>query len=172
MLYIFRILGAPFLKLGFTQHDQRRRVATGFWGNVRPAERCNQLGYEHLQLLALFEGSLSDEAAIKLAFPPTTGEFWPSVMLGPLMALMKFMNNELPLPPKPSSPPVVGREIEKLPCCGGRTYHCFNCNIVFNRWRHLTQHRESCLDQKVACTKCSKKVLKRNLKRHHQNCKR
>ena len=76
MLYIFDVVGTPYIKLGYTSQCPWLRVREGFWKLVHPVECCGCLGYEDLELLVLTPGSLLDEHAIKLIVPPRQGEFW------------------------------------------------------------------------------------------------
>ena len=172
MLYVFRVTGAGFLKLGFTHGSPWRRVATGFWSNVHPRACCGKLGWADLELLAMFDGSEAVEAEIKAAVPPTCGEFWPERLLQLLLNLAGSLCPSLPLPGRPALPPEVDRAVERLPCCGGTVFSCSTCSLTFKRAHHLVQHLESCMSLKVACAACSKQVLKRNLKRHMSRCKR
>jgi hypothetical protein len=172
MLYLFKVHGLPFIKMGFTRSCPWRRIATGFWSNLHPSECCGRLGWKDLELIAVFPGTLQDEAAIKKALPPTCGEFWPEEMAPPLKALLGFLAGELPLPPRPAIPPEVQRCEEKLPCCSGQTFRCFKCDKTFNRWHHLKQHLQSHANTKDGCGHCGLKVLKRNLKRHETACKK
>ena len=75
MIYIFRVVGAGFVKLGFTHGSPWTRVATGFWSNIHPKACCHKLGWDNLELLAVFDGSIEAELAIKQAIPPHFGEF-------------------------------------------------------------------------------------------------
>jgi len=168
MLYVFNIIDTPFLKMGFSSGCPWRRVARGFWNNVHPSECCGKLGWHNLELLAVFKGSLADEAAVKRALPPVTGEFWAEEMAKPLLTLLGFLGESLPLPPRPLQPPTVGREEERLPCCGGRLFHCWRCEKTFGRWHHLQQHLQSHGNVKVACQKCGIKVIKGNLRRRER----
>jgi hypothetical protein len=74
MLYVFKVIGAPYIKVGYTSCCPWRRIASGFWSNVHPSECCGKLGWKDLELLAVFPGSLKDEAALKSAIPPATGD--------------------------------------------------------------------------------------------------
>ena len=185
MLYIFGIEGTDCVKAGFTSHCPWGRVRDGFWRLVHPAECCGKLGWEDLHLLALSPGTMEDEALIKVCMPPVTGEFWRRKDLD--MLLIAFMvraigvhdcdrdNWQLPLPAKPETP-LLGRGVEKRPCCGGNTVVCYACQKCFTLWVHLSTHmRGSCPARgetglgsaKVDCTVCAMPVIKRNLKRHH-----
>jgi DNA-directed RNA polymerase subunit RPC12/RpoP len=171
MLYVFQISNTGFVKMGYTRGNPWRRAATGFWSNIHPTECCHNLGWENLQLLALYDGSEIIEAAIKEALPPTRGEFWSHELLPALLRVLGFLCSSLPLPSKPSQPPPVDRHLEKLPCCGAPTYTCSDCGRAFNRHHHLVQHREGHMNVNIACTACGRTVLKRNLKRHQARCK-
>ena len=171
MLYLFKVRDAPFIKMGFTRSCPWRRIATGFWSNLHPTDCCDKLGWEDLELVAVFPGSLEDEKSIKKTFPPTVGEFWPEQMVNVLKSTLGFLGGELPLPPRPLAPPEVERCEEKLPCCSGQTIRCFKCDKTFHRWHHLKQHLQSHADVKDSCGGCGLKVLKRNLKRHTGTCK-
>ena len=166
MLYIFRVVGTDYVKLGFTRGDPWKRAATGFWSNVHPPACCGRLAWEDLELVALFSGSLPDEAAVQRVLPPAVGEFWLEEELDALLRAVGALCEELPAPPKPDVPPEVARRTEKLPCCGAPRYICGVCSASFQREHHVWQHRESCEDRRVSCSACHKKVLKRNLKRH------
>ena len=122
MLYIFRVLGSVYVKLGITSGSPWKRAATGFWPNVRPDACCGCLGWENLELVALFSGGLADEAALKRALPPAVGEFWTEQEVDALLRAAWALCDELPTPPKPDEPPEVARRTEKLPCCGGYKY--------------------------------------------------
>jgi hypothetical protein len=171
MLYVFQISSTGFVKMGYTRGDPWRRAATGFWSNVHPTECCHQLGWEGLQLLALFNGCLTIEAAIKDLVPPTRGEFWPHAQLPELLRTLGSLCGSLPLPPKPPQPPTVDRDVEKLPCCGAVAHTCSECGHTFNRLHLLDQHRRDVhMKIKVTCSSCGTKVIKRNLKRHQDRC--
>ena len=172
MLYLFKVVDAPYVKMGFTSSCVWQRIATGLWSNVRPAECCGKLGWSDLDLLVLFPGDKQDEAAIKKAIPPTMGEFWPEEMAEDLVEKLGTLGEMLPLPPRPSCAPSVDRVVEQLPCCSGQVFQCFQCDKTFRRWRHLQQHRQSHANVKDSCGRCGLKVLKRNLKRHDVACKK
>jgi hypothetical protein len=172
MIYIFRVVDTGFVKLGFTQGNPWTRVATGFWSNIHPKACCHKLGWDNLELLALFDGSKAVEAEIRAAVPPTRGEFWPEHLLQLLLNLSGLLCPSLPLPERPAQPPEVDRAAERLACCGGPIFCCSTCSLTFKRAHHLRQHLESCMSVKVACTACSKQMLKRNLNRHMGICKR
>ena len=123
MLYVFQIGASSYVKMGFATRDPWSRACDGFWRQIHPSECCNSLGWEHLELLLLAPGSMSDEASIKLLIPPVRGEFWPREQLEALTAAIKDCNADsvmwqLPLPDKPIAP-LVGRGVEKRVCCGG-----------------------------------------------------
>ena len=166
MLSIFRIRGAPVVKMGFTGHCPWRRVANGLWSNIHPPQCCNRLSWHDLELIALFKGGKSDEAAIQRALPPSHGEFWEQAMLPPLLGVMGFLLEPLPLPPKPEVPPELERDAEKLPCCGAASFPCWQCDKTFRRWHHLVQHKQVHREVKPTCSRCGRPVLKQNLKRH------
>lgn len=169
MLYVFQISSTGFVKMGHTLDDPWRRAATGFWSNIHPTELCHKLGWENLQLLALYDGSEAIEQAIKDAIPPTRGEFWPLGLLPALQRELGSRCSSLPLPPKPSQPPTVDRDVEKLSCCSGIIYTCSDCGHTFKRSHHLDQHHRAVhMKIKVPCTVCGMKVIKRNLKRHQE----
>ena len=171
MLYIFKVVDAPFIKMGFTGSCPWQRIATGFWSNIHPLQCCSKLGWQDLELVALYAGGLDVEAAVKASIPPVSGEFWAEDMLKPLMTLLGFLGGKGIAPPRPERPPPVDRPVEKLPCCGGRAFNCWRCDMTFQRAHHLRQHLESHGGSKVACSRCSLRVLKRNLKRHESNCR-
>ena len=176
VLYIFGIRGTSWLKVGYTTHCPWSRARDGYWKNIYPPELCGKLGWSDLELLALALGALEDEAAVKLALPPHTGEFWPSHQLEPLRQVILGVNGGqpfLPLPPRPPSP-APGRGEEKLACCGGTAHVCTVCSRRFMRSIKLWQHHEDvhrCVRVKCAC---GERVIPRNLKRHQQSrgCKR
>jgi hypothetical protein len=170
MIYIFRVVGAGFVKLGFTHGSPWTRVATGFWSNIHPKACCNKLGWDNLELLAVFDGSIEAELAIKQAIPPHFGEFWPECQLEALLNSVASLCSPLPLPVKPDQPPEVERATEKLPCCGGPEFFCDSCNASFHRAHHLRQHLQSCRGWKVSCYGCGRQFLQRNLKRHMSSC--
>ena len=62
MLYVFKVLDTPFVKMGFTDSCPYRRIAVGFWSNLHPAECCGKLGWSNLHLLALFKGTKEEVA--------------------------------------------------------------------------------------------------------------
>ena len=168
MLYVFKITGTPFVKMGFTDlGDPWLRVATGFWSNVHPPECCHQLGWDNCNLVALFAGTKAKESEIKDALPPTRGEFWHDDVSQQLLALMADLA-PLPLPAKPASPPAVVRGIEKLLCCGGIAHACWQCNKVFGRRHHLDQHLEEVHSNagRTTCKRCGKSIVKRHLNKH------
>ena len=175
MIYIFKVVGTEFVKLGFTQGNPWKRAATGFWSNVHPVECCGRLGWDNLELVALFEGTKWCETWIKESsfVKPYVGEFWLEDQLTALLRLCGGLcsSGPLPLPEKPSHPPEVERATEKLPCCGGPEFFCNSCSAGFKRAHHLRQHMQSCKGKKVACSGCSRKVIHRNLKRHQSACK-
>ena len=171
MLYLFKVRDLPFIKMGFTRGCPYRRIATGFWSNLHPSDCCGKLGWDDLELIAVFPGSLEDESALKKTFPPTVGEFWPEEMVNALKGALAHLGDELPMPPRPPVPPDVDRCEEKLACCTGQTIQCFKCDKTFNRWHRLKQHLQSHADVKDSCGGCGLKVLKRNLKRHTGTCK-
>jgi hypothetical protein len=170
MLYVFKVVDTPYVKMGFSNGCPYRRIALGLWSNVHPKECCGRLGWSDLQLLALFNGTVQQEAMVKMFLPPDVGEFWADEMLAPLLLVLGFMAEALPLPPRPLLPPEVHRNVEKLPCCSGEVLRCFICDKTFSRWHHLQQHRQSHAGIKEACNRCGRKVLKRNMKRHEQSC--
>ena len=172
MLYISRIKDQPYVKFGYTASSPWRRAATGFWSNVHPVALCNKLSYADLELVGLYGGSLAEETAVKASLPPLAGEFWSLEMLGPLTTLLDFMQPRLLLPERPETQPLVDRPVEKLPCCSGRSWTCFTCEMVFRRYHHLKQHLTTHSGAgKARCKKCSLEVVKRNLKRHESTCK-
>ena len=166
-LYVFKITGTPFVKMGFTRSDPWRRVANGFWSNVRPPECCDQLGWNNCDLVALFTGAVANEREISRALPPTRGEFWHDDVSQQLLALMADLP-QLPLPAKPASPPAVNRPIEKLQRCGGIAHACSHCDQVFGRWHQLQQHLNDVHSDtgRTNCRLCGKSIVKRNLSRH------
>ena len=174
VLYIFGIRDVPFVKMGFTNHCPWSRARDGFWKNLHPPECCGKLGWNDLELLSLAPGTLEDEAAVKLALPPHSGEFWPREQLERLRETIRAHAGEfLPLPPQPATL-APGRGEEKLVCCGGSLRACTVCGRSFSRsiklWQHIEDvHRAT----RVQCP-CGKKVIPRNLKQHQktEKCKR
>jgi len=65
MLYLFKVRDAPYIKMGFTNACPWRRIATGFWSNLHPTDCCGKLGWEDLELVAVFPGTEEDEKALK-----------------------------------------------------------------------------------------------------------
>ena len=171
MLYIFRVVGTGFVKCGFTHGSPWTRVATGFWSNIHPKACCHKLGWDDLELLAVFDGSREAEVAIKQAIPPHFGEFWPECQLESLLETASLLGPSLALPEKPNQCPEVERVTEKLPCCGGPEFFCESCDVSFKRAHHLRQHYESCREWKSECIRCGRRCLQRNLKRHLPRCK-
>ena len=173
MIYIFKVIGTEFVKLGFTHGIPWTRVATGFWSNIHPKACCHKLGWDNLELVGCFDGGAEIETAVKQALPPHTGEFWPAKQITQLLGLCyKLCDRKLlPDPAKPEKPPEVERATEKLSCCGGPEFFCDSCSLRFQRSHHLRQHLQSCQGKKVVCLSCRKKVLHRNLKRHQTACK-
>ena len=184
VLYIFQVVGAPWVKMGFTAGCPWGRIRDGFWKQVHPKACCGKLGWDDLQLMAMVPGSLEDEAAIKEAVPPEVGEFWRRSELDSLLLAMKVHacangcgndDWELPLPPRPAVPP-PGRGEEKLECCGGSLLPCYGCGQHFKLWIRLQTHkRESCpasAEAQPACRFCGTRVIQRHLKRHQEQSKR
>jgi hypothetical protein len=143
MLYVFKVLDTPFVKMGFTSTCPYRRIAAGFWSNVHPRCCCGKLGWSDLQLLALYRGTKKQEKAVHMAVPPTMGEFWLDEELEQLLSTLGGLAEALPLPERPAGPPQVDRHEEKLQCCGGRRFACFFCQKTFRRYHHLQQHVRS-----------------------------
>ena len=171
-LYIFRVEGTGFVKLGYTATCPWRRISNGFWSNIHPPACCNRLDWQHLDLVAFYAGGLEIEAAVKTAISPVAGEFYSEELLGPITTLLEFLVARLPLPQRPEVQPLVDRPVEKLPCCTGRTWQCWTCEKVFSRFHHLQQHlRMHSGGDKATCSRCKIEVVKRNLKRHQGSCK-
>ena len=170
MLYVFRVRGAPYVKMGFTASCPWRRIAQGFWSNLHPTECCGKLAWEDLELLALFAGDEAQEAALKQKLPPVRGEFWHESLEQALLAAMRALLPELPLPPRPETAPEVEHREERLPCCGAPQFKCCQCGRAFDRGHYLRQHLESHRQKKVSC-RCGALVIKRNLVRHQKTCK-
>ena len=184
MLDLLSIEGTDFVKAGYTARCPWQRVCDGFWRLVHPPDVCGKLGYENLRLLCLSPGTLEDEERLHAAIPPVAGEFWHRGRAEMIKLFFKVNsigehacdndNWELPLPDKPSVPP-IGRGVEKRSCCGGADLLCYGCGARFGLWIHLSTHRqESCpalygRGAKETCERCHTKVIKRNLKRHHQS---
>ena len=186
MLYIFEFEGTGFVKMGYA------KSCDGFWRLVHPEECCGKLGWENLRLIALWPGTLADEAFVQSHVERCAGEFWPKPDLFMLQLAMRVQvcaehgcdtdNWQLPLPEKPATPP-IGRGTEKRPCCGGRGVVCLGCERPLMLWVHLSTHmRERCPARreaglevvKVDCTVWTKRPIPRNLKRHQngEKCKR
>lgn len=170
MLYIFRMLKAPFLKAGFTNscpYERSRR----FWTVKHPAELCGKLAFEDSELVAVFQGDMSGEKLLQEAFPDRSGEFWDMDKLDAMLAYMREKFIELPLPERLD---IAAEEaIEKLPCCGAPSLICFQCGKAFPRWIKLKQHLDDVhRNAKVRCP-CGSFQIERNLKRHQatKGCK-
>jgi len=176
VLYVFSIRDTGWLKMGYTSHCPWSRARDGYWKNLHPPECCGKLGWIDLELLLLAPGSLETEAAVKLALPAHTGEFWPGYQLESLRQAILAANGQQPflsLPSRPASP-APGRGEEKLVCCGGTAHACTVCGHSFPRSIKLWQHIEDvhrCT--RVQCA-CGKLVIPRNFKRHRESatCKR
>ena len=181
VLYIFEVLGTPYVKVGYTSGCPWGRIRDGFWKQVHPEACCGKLGYDNLRLLELCPGTLADEAFIKKEVPPERGEFWPRSELDALRSAMKKLAGDdaddwwLPFPPRPAMP-APGRGEEKLECCGGSLLPCYGCGQTFKLWVRLQTHkRESCpasAEPRPACRFCGQRVIQRHLKRHQQESKR
>ena len=52
VLYIFEVVGAPCVKMGFTAGCPWGRIRDGFWKQVHPEACCSKLGWDDLQLMA------------------------------------------------------------------------------------------------------------------------
>ena len=167
MLYLVRVEGGPWVKLGWTTQSIWRRLGHGLHGNQHPPELCNRLEWSNLTLLGLWQGGRAEELQLQSALPPHTGEFWPLEQADALMEeLGKLV--AIPLPPRPEQPPVSIHDLpaDRPPCCTGSAgFRCFMCDKTFAKFHHLKQHRQSHSGVKVACA-CGTEVLKRNLKRH------
>jgi hypothetical protein len=172
-LYVFEVGGTAYFKMGFTAVCPWMRVSCGLWSNVHPTACCDKLGWDNLELVALFEGTMADEKALQEAIPPERGEFWPSSRYEELLKAMSDKLVEKVLPPRPSTPPRLGRGEERLSCClGGRDFKCGVCAKVFARHHLLVQHRasHSMTADRVTCRRCGLVGLKRNIfcKRHRE----
>jgi len=170
MIYIVRFPGGWF-KLGHTSTDIWTR-ASQFWTNSHPTELCGKLGAENVSVEALFTGSFAEEQALFAIFKPQRGEFFDESQqsLQELLSLVELMLERLPTPTKPTNFP--GAQ-EKLPCCGGTEYECFQCGARFPRGIKLKQHLDDIHRKKRAsCGFCNLQVIPRNLKRHQDNCKK
>ena len=140
MLYVFSVGStAEWYKIGITtQTDIWGRVQDGFWSNKHPPELCNKLDFEGLTLVALFGGSKPEEALLKSLFPPDCGEFWRGARIEEILAMLRLKLKEHSLPEKPTEPHGLCRE--RLACCGGRSWSCFECGKSFSRSHHVMRH--------------------------------
>ena len=176
MLYIFQVVGSDHVKFGYTGGCPWARVRDGFWRLVHPEACCGKLGWESLQLVALAPGTMADEKFIQTQLPSVSGEFWHDRDLERLRSAIEArVGDLLPLPAKPDAP-MMGRGVEKRPCCGGSPVVCYACRATFTFLVHLNTHRrESCPKRiaavKSSCGACGKLVIGRNLKRHERACK-
>lgn len=165
MLYVVKFANGWF-KVGHTSNDIWTR-ACHFWTNQHPTELCGKLGPDDVEIVALFAGGREEEQALFAKFPPKRGEFYDEG----LEALLSSI--ELPELPVPEKPGFLVQSDEKLPCCGGVEYTCFQCNAKFLRGIKLKQHLDD-VHRKVRakCAGCGLEVIKRNLKRHQSSCKK
>ena len=165
MLYVVRFPNGWF-KVGHTSSDIWTR-ACQFWTNQHPTELCGKLSPDDVEIVALFAGDREEEQAIFARFPPKCGEFYDEG----LEALVGSI--ELAKLPVPEKPTFLVQSGERLPCCGGQGFSCFTCGAKFSRGIKLKQHLDD-VHRKVRakCGRCGLEVIKRNLKRHQDNCKK
>ena len=167
MLYIFRHLSAPWVKLGWTERCPQRRAAR-FWINVHPTALCGRLSSTDFELCALFEGGKAEEQLIQELMPPRCGEFWPADELDGLLAATRARFAELELPPLPDG---IGEMDRKFwpSCCSGEIHRCFRCGRTFRTHDKVMQHVRDVHsgDQHVECARCGKRVIQRHLKSKH-----
>jgi hypothetical protein len=178
-IYLFQVGDTGFFKLGFTRGCPWVRVALGVWNNVHPKECCNKLGFENLQLLALYKGTLEQEQAIQALNPfRENGEFWPDWMRW--RVLFSLRGHEVQtIPEKPELRMQEGihrhNEAKLLCCTGGQEFKCWTCDMVFTRYHHLVQHKISAhtSNGRTTCQNCGAKGLTRNMlhKRHTNSAK-
>ena len=168
MLYLVRVLGRPWLKFGWTETSIWMRLALGLWGVKHPVGCCNSLDWGNLELIGLWEGGRPEEVMVQNAVqvPVEHGEFWEESSLPSLLAALSSLQ-QLPLPPRPSAPPDVDRQVERLPCCGGHTFICTDCGEQFRRRNHWLQHQETHDAPAFTCPECGLQFRRKgNLKRH------
>ena len=169
MLYVVSFPDGWF-KLGFTYSNVWTRVCL-FWTNKHPADLCGKLGPDDIKIEALFTGGHTEEQALFSEFQPQCGEFFHDTAqnLNAFLKMMRTRHEELPIPPRPKG--MMSDVVEKLPCCGGVEYTCFECGAKFPRGIKLKQHLDD-VHRKIRCKcACGKEVIQRNLKRHQSKCK-
>ena len=152
----------------------------GAWSNVHPKACCNKLGFENMNLLALFEGTLEQEKIFQSLNPyPENGEFWPNYFLGVLTLSLdeRLDRREIPERPDLRNQAGVSRrsEAKRVCCTGGQDFKCWTCDKVFKRYHHLVQHKISAhtTNGRTTCQNCGAKGLSRNIlhKRHTNSTK-
>ena len=167
-MYIYSVVDTQWIKFGYTgQQNPWMRTRSGFWTNCHPAQLCNRLGPESLELIHMFEGDRRVEAAVQSLFPPVEYEFWDRSQLEPMLQMLRHMVEELPIPPRP---PLFCISDERLPCCdGGQEHACDFCGKTFRREHLMLEHRNDVhLKRKWRCA-CGVEVTRRNLGRHRQS---
>ena len=172
MLYIFKLLDAPWFKFGFT--DQRNpwdRIQNGFWTNTHPPDLCQRLSANNLDLIFLFEGDQRLERVIQSIFPPVRGEFWRESYLEDMVNMLKLIAEEIEIPSRPWF--CHTDNVEKLACCTGAWHECWVCGKKFARFCKLLQHKRDLHEASRFKCVCGKDFHRKgNLDRHVQkSCK-
>ncbi len=179
-IYIFKVGDSGFFKLGFTRGCPWKRIASGVWSNVHPEACCNKLGFENLNLLALYKGTLEQEQALQALNPyPENGEFWPDWLRETILDALKRQHEMQMIPEKPDLRTQAGvsrrSEAKRVCCTGGQDFKCFFCDKVFRRFHHLLQHQFSAHSSngRTTCQNCGTTGLTRNIlhKRHTNSAK-
>ena len=129
MIYIFRIQAEPWIKIGYTQHNNPWiRALKGFWTNSHPRALCNKLS--DLTLVAAYVGDMALEKHIQTNYPPDHGEFWKLDRLPDIICYLNQVTSEI----QDTWQPIKNDPDEKMPCCGGRSNICYKCNRHFARF--------------------------------------
>ena len=94
MISIFRIQSEPWIKIGYTQHDNPWiRAQKGFWTNSHPRALCNKLS--DLTLVAAYIGDTTLEKQIQKNYPPDHCEFWKLDRLPDIICYLNQATSEI-----------------------------------------------------------------------------